>query len=240
MRPIIIAINGILTRQAVVSWPDQFDAWMERGGTSSTSPQPKVLKKEYCAGPFPLYNVHVKNRILASGIAAEVALLCDQAELGGTSSTSPQPALHFVSHSNGTDIALKAIKKLAARGIQTETFIAVGSVLHPDIADNGVLDLLEEGDLKRAVCYCSASDLALRFGRHTLGYSDLGRCGWRLNGVDVNEILKFSPPLIGGTSPQSSDRPQCFSRSFDGFGHGDYFTTHRAATFELFRKDMGL
>ena len=139
----------------------------------------------------------------------------------------------MVSHSNGTDIALKAVKALAARGIPTKTLIVIGSVLKPDIAKNGVMDLLESGDLERAVCYCSASDTVLRFGRWSAGYSDLGRRGWLLQGEDVNGIPLFAPSC--------RSRMECFSRRFQDYGHGTYFAdAHRDATFAMIREDMGL
>lgn len=222
--PIIIAINGILTGQSTLSWPDQFDAWCERAGVKA-----KVLKKEYLAGPFPLWNVHVKNRILAHGIAAEIDLLCgDEAR-----------DIHFVSHSNGTDIALKAVKLLAARDRKTKTLIVVGSVLPPDIAKTGVMDLIERRQLSRAVCYWSDCDLALRFGRHSFGYSELGRVGWKLQGVAVSEILRYQPHM----DLLRSSSGDCYSRDFtsQGFGHGTYFhAAHFESTFNNFRKDMNL
>lgn len=228
--PIIIAINGIMTSQVRLSWPDQFQAWAERAGVRAL-----VMKREYFAAPLPVFNVWIKNRIHAAGIANEAELLANNDELRGES----QREIHFVAHSNGTDIALKAIRHLAARGITTQTLIVVGSVLKPDIADNGVCDLLDDGDLQSAVCYASNCDLALRVGRWSFGYSELGRVGWKLRGKDVNQILAFAPPSPG--APPTDARPTCFTRWFQDYGHGEYFAPeHREHTFQLFRKDMGL
>lgn len=223
--PLIIAINGILTGQASLSWPDRFDAWCE-----CEQVRAKVLKKEYLAGPFPLWNVHVKNRILARGIAEEVDLLCGK---------EPRD-IHFVAHSNGTDIALKAVQCLAHRfNRNTRTLVVLGSVLRPELTRNGVAGLLSGWHLNRAVCYWSAHDLALRFGRWSLGYSDLGRSGWRYEGRPVSEFLRFAPH-------QDLTRctlGDCYSRDFtaEGFGHSSYFSdAHRDRIFQQIRKDMTL
>ena len=70
---LVISIHGILTRQTVADWPDRFDAWCAHQQVDA-----RVLKKEYIAGPFPLWNVLVKNRLLARGLAAEVELFFRQ------------------------------------------------------------------------------------------------------------------------------------------------------------------
>lgn len=229
--PIIIGINGIMTRQSVASWPDHFDAWCEREGVAA-----KVLKKEYLAVLLPpplvnasiLFNIWIRNRILARGIADEIELLCGDTERD----------IHFVAHSNGTDIALKAARILAARERPVKTLIVVGSVLRPDIRRNGVLDLMRAEDLERAICYCSRSDGALRFGRHTFGYSELGRRGWLLDGKPVNEVVADAPSLH---THDDEIAGCCWSRRFDEYGHGTYFDQdHREQTFALIRKDLGL
>jgi hypothetical protein len=244
MRPIIVLAHGILTRQTVASWPDQFHAWLERQDSSTPTPHPIALKKEYIAGPFPLWNVLVKNRLLARGLAAEVALFFRQNLQNEQNSNSDNfvnsvsnPQLHFIAHSNGTDVALKTIQLLADRGIVTDTLIAIGSVLPSDIERNGVLDLLLKGHLRRAIAYSSLRDYAIRVGQHTVGYGSLGRHGWTLN---VRALLSVTadlevrtPAVIGGG--------QIFTRRFDDFGHSTYFDpTHREQTFALLARDCGL
>jgi hypothetical protein len=226
MRPLVVLAHGILTRQTVASWPDQFHAWLERNGVNAT-----VLKKEYIAGPLPLFNVHVKNRLLARGLAAEIELFCN------SDSAQDDPPLYFIAHSNGTDVALKTIKRLAASGIDTHTFIAVGAVLKGDIVNNGITELLAQGHLQRAVAYSSHSDLAIRLGRHSLGYGGCGRSGWTINDDPV-------PWVRGSTdvhTPTVVGDGQIWTRRFDALGHGEYFSgEHRERTFQLFRKDCGL
>ena len=100
MRPIIVLAHGILTRQTVASWPDQFHSWLELELHGANA---NVLKKEYIAGPFPLWNVLVKNRLLARGprFRVDAESLRDTAlslggllveELGGRSVKPFQPA----------------------------------------------------------------------------------------------------------------------------------------------------
>jgi predicted alpha/beta hydrolase family esterase len=208
MRPIVFAIHGILTGQTSASWPDRFDAWCENVGVNA-----KVLKREYRAWPLPIFNVVLKNRWLARACLAEL----------NTMAPSERP-IHFVAHSNGTDIALKCVKRLAKRRIRTETLIVVGSVLQPDVFRNGVFDLVESRMLGSAVAYSSRNDGAIGAASHLpwCAYKDLGIKGWR----------------GGGMVYQSS---RIYTRRFDQFGHGCYFANgNREKTFELFCSDMGL
>jgi hypothetical protein len=216
--PIIIPINGILTGQVAVSWVDEFFTWCDRERVPAL-----VLKREYFAHAVPALNRFWFNYKQAQAVVNEVALLCRE----------ENRELHFVAHSNGTDIAVKAIRKLAAQDIPTTSLIVCGSVLQPDLKKNGLLELLEREDLTRAYCYCSSSDRALRFGRWS-AYSEAGRKGFRLDGESVNNI-----PALNGSSENAP--LLCLNRWFPGYGHGDYFAPqHREHTFQLFRKDMGL
>src|SRR4051812_761006 len=63
MKAIVAAIHGILTNQTDPSWPDKLDAWMLQ-----RDPEIKVLKKEYSAGPFSLWNCQVKDPRLARSL----------------------------------------------------------------------------------------------------------------------------------------------------------------------------
>lgn len=225
-RPIIALCNGILTGQGSLSWVDNCATWLERSGVEATS-----LRKEYFAPPTPYRNLYRKNPRLARGLAAEIEQLCEGQE---------RP-VHLIAHSNGTHIALKTAQLLAARDIPVATLIVLGSVLRPSIFTNGVLGLMQSEMLERAVCYWSGSDKVLfLFGRGgwRLGYSDLGRRGFQLDGADVNTIQAFVPHNDLSRRDQGAD---CYNREFPGYDHGDYFSAeHRENTFNLFRKDMNL
>jgi hypothetical protein len=225
MRPIIAAIHGIMTRQTVASWVDRFDAWCYAQSTVSGQWAPHVVKKEYIALPLPAFNVYAKNWFKARGLAAEIEGMVNAAGhvLRGEVRPEDQPRIHFVSHSNGTDIALKTIRMLARRGIKTESTIFVGSVLRAGIERNGVMRLIGEGSLQRAYAYCSWRDGALAVPRllPICAYGHLGITGWTHGGVAIENM------------------PELVTRRFDRFGHGDYFAPENiTATFEQFRRDM--
>jgi hypothetical protein len=238
MRPIIAAIHGIMTRQTVDSWVDRFDAWCYAQSTVSGQWAPHVVvKKEYVALPLPAFNVYAKNWFKARGLAAEIEGMVNAAGhvLRGEVRPEDQPRIHFVSHSNGTDIALKTIRMLARRGIRTEATVFVGSVLKADVTRNGVSRLIGEGWLKRAYAYCSRKDLALAVPRLLpfCAYGHLGITGWTYGKGD-----RWMPEEVW---LQSEDRPDLVTRRYDRFGHGDYFAAENIeGTFAQFMRDLGL
>jgi hypothetical protein len=230
-RPIIAAVNGILTRQTVVSWPDLFHAWCRQ--TFPATSQPDVLKKEYFALPLPSFNVFFKNWLLARGLAAEIERLVklDPEEL--------LPPIHFISHSNGTDIVLKTIKMLAKRGIRTNTAIFIGSVLRSDVTNNGILKLIGEEHLTKAFAYCSNSDRALLVPRVLpwCAYGTLGISGWTIAKQELPTIEAGRMyALRARTTPYD-----VVTRRFDRYGHGDYFSKELInSTFRRAVADMGM
>lgn len=229
-RPIVVAIHGIMTGQVSVSWPDKFLAWCD-GRVDAL-----VLKREYRALPLPMFNTLIKNRWLARSLANELELLIPDVGDQTTSVGAPefgdrQRKLHFVSHSNGTHIALLTIKRLAEIGVATDTAIFVGSVLHPDVVKSGIAALIGDGSLKRAFAYVSARDCALAIPRLLpwCAYKDLGRQGFTWAGNQIESISLQNPPY------------DLMTRRFDRFGHGTYFDKENIeGTFELFREDLGL
>jgi hypothetical protein len=186
MKPILIAIHGILTRQTDASWPDKLDAWMYR-----RDPAVKVLKKEYAAGPFPRWNCWVKDPLLARGLVNEIELFLEgEGQPGQTGQTeapgrlsgetvvsrshaltlscsdlpapSPSsPPIWFVAHSNGAVIALRAARTLIARGHRVGGLILTGAACEADVEKNGVMEWRREGVLGAAIAYCSEDDEVL-------------------------------------------------------------------------------
>lgn len=234
MKPLVVAIHGILTGRTVASWPDRFAEWCEQHGVDA-----RIERKEYFAGPFPTWNVLVKNRILAKGLAAEVELWGAEdrrpdahgmTDIDQALSSAPKIArrrICFVAHSNGTDIALKAVKRLAARGIATDTIILVGSVVQPDVARNGIRELLVTKMLRRAVAYWSPSDSAIGIAGRLpwCAYKDLGKRGWMWRGAQAGQLYDMG----------------LYSLEFTAYDHGTYFdSTHSDSTFSYFRKDLEL
>lgn len=220
---LIVAIHGILTSQTSLDWPDALDAWC-----ALHAPDVKVLKKEYRAGPLPLWNTHWTNPRLARGLAAEIEAFAD--EFGAALE------IHFVAHSNGTDVALQTIKALAARDIDTRTFIALGSILPADIARNGIARLMANEHLDRAVAYVSADDEAVHAAAFSIGYGSLGRTGWIVKGEQIPDIHPDAE-----RTDYRFEHGELITRRFVGYGHGDYFApTHREETFVRLLRDCGL
>jgi len=166
VRAVVVAIHGILTRTTSPSWPDQLDAFLL---------DCKVERRHYFAGPFPIFETFVWNRMRSRVLADQIAFL---------PSVFP---LHFVAHSNGCDIALKTIQLLAKRGRYVDTVILTGSVTDPDVKKSGVLKLVKSGALGRAYAYCGDRDLPLRLP-FKWPYKDLGRRGWMLDGEPYEEL----------------------------------------------------
>jgi hypothetical protein len=221
-RPIIAAVHGILTRQAVASWPDIFQAWCRGQGIEAD-----VIKKEYVALPLPSFNVFFKNWLLARGLAAEIeAMVAIDQEADELAAP-----IHFISHSNGTDIVLKTIKMLARRGIRTGVAVFIGSVLRADMKRNGVLKLIGEGQLQGAFAYCSKRDGALAVPRMLpwCAYGHLGISGWTYNGEAVDSMRA------------AHAEADIVTRRFDRYGHGTYFDREFIhSTFRRALADMGL
>ena len=216
---LVLAIHGILTGQTDVSWPDRFHAYL---GTDAT-----MLKCEYRAGPFPIWNHFVRNGRLARARANEIAEMFEyrrrvsqaHADVG-----SPRRLEDFrvgiVAHSNGCDIAIRTVRELAKRGILTDSIVLTGSVTSPDVKRSGLLELMVENVLGRAYAYCNGADFPLRLP-FAWPYSDLGRRGWQ----DVPAA--FTSRFV--------------TRWFPGYGHSGYFSrANRDATFALFREDLGI
>lgn len=198
---IVVAIHGIMTSQISLSWVDRFDAFAATDDLNC-----RVLKREYRAGPFPLWNVLVKNRLHARGLSNEIMAF------------GPEHRLCFVAHSNGTDIALKTIKRLATLGKRTDTLVVIGSVLPSDARKSGIEDLIENGHLGKVISYSSVDDEVIMIGRHSFGYGGLGWEGFR-----------------------GSNNPAIKTRWFPSYGHGTYFhPDHITDTFHRITRDMAI
>lgn len=215
-RPVLVLIHGILSGMTAPSWVDRFEQWLWK-----SSAQFEVIKRHYAAGPFPMWNVWVKNWWIAARLADDLESYAqDGAEL------------HFVTHSNGADIALKVIRILATRGYKTTTAIFVGAAISVDIGKNRLYELHQSAMLERCFAYCSREDLALRW-RVTWPYGHLGRLGFRFGGVDDGywnlRVAREQDERGGGF----------FTRWFPGYGHTGYWSPeHELSTFQQIRDDL--
>jgi pimeloyl-ACP methyl ester carboxylesterase len=237
MRPLIVAIHGILTGQTSPSWTDRLDALMfER------APEFKVIKKEYRAGPFPRWNCLVRSPRLARGLAEELELFVPKDKISGAGDDSP---IWFVAHSNGAVIALQTARRLIERGYGIGGLILLGAACPADIERNSVLEWLRQGRLGTAVAFCTERDRVLaRFGtsagpagrnpaRRSLAkaaarrlwsaliwpYGGLGSTGWLLKNQPVGSqyIIGHSKSIL------TRDKEPLATYWFSG-GHSTYFS----------------
>jgi pimeloyl-ACP methyl ester carboxylesterase len=154
MKTIVAALHGILTNQTDPSWPDKLDAWLFHH-----DPDIKVLKKEYSAGPFPLWNCLIKDPQLARALANELELLLQQSP--NDQQEQEPPALWFVAHSNGAVIALLTARLLIEKGYRITGLILTGAALEADIHKNEIYEWYCEDDIGAAIAYSSLDDLVL-------------------------------------------------------------------------------
>lgn len=188
------AVHGILTRETIASWPDYFDKWMW-----DNRPAFHVIKKEYPAGPVPMWNVWVYNKLLAAGLFAELEIFSSEMKIA------------FCAHSNGADITLKTIHRLAAKKIPVRCAILTGGAVEADVQKNGILKLIESGLLGRAVAYSSPGDHAV-CSPIIWPYGRLGYTGFTKNGKPF------------------TDHPQVITRWYPDCDHGRYFSAEPLTT----------
>ena len=249
MRPLIVALHGILTGQINPSWPDRFDALL-----FARAPQFKVIKKEYRAGPFPRGNCLVRSPRLSHGLAEEVALFLP----GRTPADGASSPIWFVAHSNGAIIALQTARRLIERGCGIGGIILLGAACPADIERNSVLEWLRQGKLGTAIAFCTRTDRVLaRFGtsagstgRSQAGrslvqaiarrlwsaliwpYGGLGSTGWLLNKHPVG-----CQYLVGHSTPKVARESEPLATYWFRGGHSTYFSgAHLWVTVELIRQ----
>ncbi len=217
-RPLVVLIHGILTGQTEPAWVHRFSEWLWKRGSSF-----ECIKRCYSAGPFPMWNVWVKNWRLARALANELEPF---AEDGGE--------INFVTHSNGADVAVKVMRLLAKRGHKVKTAIFVAGAISADLKRAGLYDLHKGGTLSRAFAYCSRSDLALRW-RVTWPYGHLGRVGFRFDGGNDGY---WTLHTRGEAETLAGESAGFFTRWFRG-GHGGYWhPATELATFEQILADL--
>jgi pimeloyl-ACP methyl ester carboxylesterase len=218
----------------------------------------KVLKKEYVAGPFPLWNCWVKDPLLARGLANEIELFLG-AKRECARSLSPSDgeragvrgSIWFVAHSNGAVIALLAARRLITRGHKIGGLILTGAACEADVEKNEIMEWLRNGKLGAAIAYSSADDAVLDgdpahssinpqpstlnrvrewlWGKLMWPYGCLGRTGWLYRGTVFNPSLQHSiTPPLRSIS----------TRWFPG-GHSAYFAAQNInRTFEQIYQDV--
>lgn len=200
-RPLVVAINGILSPPSGVRWVDYFQAYCDEHDIPCDT-------REYMAGPFPVWNTFVRNRRQAAALVRE--LLLYQGVATGLREIS------FVAHSNGCDIALRAARLLNARGIPMHRVILIAAVTTSDIRDSGVLPAVENGLIGAAYAYCSRADSVLRIPICVKWpYGSLGITGWSMNHAPYKSsaiVTRRFDTLGHGDYFNATNRPDIFDQ----------------------------
>ena len=213
MKPLVIAIHGIMTSQTDASWPDKFDAWMARRDDSF-----KVLKKEYAMGWWPLWNVWFKDPRLARALTNEIAEFCE----GSGGKIYRHPEIWIVAHSNGCVITMLTLKLLFAMGIKVKGVILTGGACEADVNATGILDWVSRGLLGVAAAFSNYDDEVVKH-KFIWPYGHLGHTGFTAGNAPFERWDDARQEKIIWT-----DR-------FAGYGHSGYFAPeHREDTFERF------
>jgi len=146
----------------------------------------------------------------------------------------PFTPLCFVAHSNGTNIAVNAMQRLASMGEPTETCILIGSAVESDVEKSGLLELFEKGMLQRCVAYVSNTDEVIRPLKWMPGkYGDLGVVGFQYKKNNFGVRLKSGEKI--------PDEPGFYVREFPDAGHSGYFRGLQLIhTFDQVKEDLGL
>jgi hypothetical protein len=221
MSTLVTVINGIRTRKTRPGWAMEFAAWVERHFGASASYQ------HYYASAFAPATHWITNRKQARHLEKRTLTAMDHLRRKHV----------IVAHSNGTNIAVSLMQRLAKQGVNTDCAILLGSALDHRIERNGLLGLVNSGDLRRVYAYCSPNDRVTRAAGIIPGFwGELGnrgfhagkvRIGLRLHGFEDFERHTFPPRLV--------------TRMFPGFGHGEYFNPQfTEITFETIAKDAEL
>lgn len=107
----VTVIQGIHQKLTDPGWTGSLKARLELSGIPVT-----VETEKYSATGLPYWNVYVKNPRYAKYHAnsiAEFSEMYASARTNRTMQAAEPLRIHLIAHSNGTDIALKTVKRLA-------------------------------------------------------------------------------------------------------------------------------
>lgn len=209
--------------------------------------QVAVETESYRAGAVPPWNILVKNPIYARAYANRIAEFSAAYEVSRFPSTANAELrklyslrFHLLAHSNGTNIAVGAVKRLAKLGIRVETLILVGSAVHSDVERNGLAELIGGDHLRRVIAYCGESDKVIRHLQSFPGfYGSLGTRGFERDGRRTGLQVEGFQPLT--EKDWGHDRHRFITRTFPGFTHSQWMSPeHREEAFQSFARDMAL
>lgn len=218
---VISALHGIRTGTTDPTWPYHWQMWCYHQRFPVM-----VHLKHYKAKALPYWNQLVINPREAKENANWLAQ--DRQMLGENT------RFDFIGHSNAGQICEATISLLAGRGINTHTLILTGSALESDVKKSGLFDLVQQGHLKRVICYSSGSDRVVRYlEKFPLGYGSAGAKGLCLGGDHYG---------LQATAYEPVDTDVTWvTRWFHRWGHSAaHDPENRARTFASFARDLGL
>lgn len=215
---LVSVIHGIRTKRTDVLWPKHFSPVLD--GIDGV----RCEAIYYRAGPWGWINTLILNPRLAKDLAQRVENRANRSDFKHS----------IVAHSNGADIAVLLIRRLAKLGIHTDTAILTGAAIQPDVERSGLLDLVSANHLGRAIAYSSPDDSAVKWAqRHPSRWGELGRRGFLRNGGKHGMRVQGYAPV--------KFPPRFMTRWFPGFYHGQYFDAdERDACFRCILTDLGL
>lgn len=199
MRALIYALHGIDSDNED-SFVEPFEDFIAVNDKDMT-----VLSHEYTAGPLPLFNNWWLDGRLATDIYQQIL------KVRGT-----RP-IYLVAYSNGTVIALRVAKMLAAFGIRVGGIILIAGAIEANIERNGIQKLFSTGKLGLAAAYCSHEDDVVRgdpradttwwgklkdrvWGACMWPYGSLGVTGWLSNNQPTGDADLITRWYRGGHS----------------------------------------
>lgn len=236
----ISLIHGIRTGLTDPNWTQLCQNFLELRMAQVT-----VETESYPAGPFAPWNLWVTNpryaRAYAGRIAAfhaEHGLRRAECELMGFRTVPLR--VHLVAHSNGTNIAVEVVKRLAKAGTHVETLILVGSAIHSEVERSGLALLIGANKVRRVIAYCGGRDGVIRSLQSIPGfYGSLGTRGFERDGRPTGLRVAGYQPLTEGD--WGHERHRFVTRWFPDFTHSEWMDEeHREETFRSFARDMEL
>lgn len=201
MRWVVIVINGIL------AWPGNSHGWTDRAVTlihqlARWFPCPVIAEKyEYFRGVLFRW---LWRQELVDDIAGQM----DSYHAGGD-------RVCVVAHSNGCDLALRAVRDTGARGVVLHL---IAGAADPDFEANGLNRLIENGTVARVHWWRCGRDVALNWLAPATRFATAKRAGFQSGGAIQDE---------SNYRIDQSVRSKVAFHDFPDLGHSDLLSVER-------------
>jgi len=213
-------IHGINEGLTDPAWPWEFMAHsFSRDVFAIYQPE------HYWASAMPIWNHFVTNPKYGEALAKRELLFQKK---------DPSP-IYIAAHSNGTNIAMHMIRRLAKEGYKIEKLLLFGSTIHADVEESGLADL----PVKQCIAYCSPRDVVAKYlEKIPKFYGSLGAQGFQRDGKATGLKIKEFSPI---PSEWGNEKQKFITRWFPDFGHSYYFDNKVSElTFDCMLNDLGL